>query len=233
MRALLLAAGVGSRLGALTEHCPKPMIELGGRPILAANVELARRAGITDIVINLHHQARVVTDYFGDGSEFGVRVSWSVEPRLRGTGGALDQARDLLAGEAVLVLYADNLFTGSLLPLVEAHDRTASTATVARLWRENVRHSGELIFDADGVVSELREKQGPDRSGWVNAGVVIAEPALFDYVPEGRDSDLAGDVLPAMLAGGERVRTEPFPGEVRWIDTPEDLERVRQGVVNR
>jgi mannose-1-phosphate guanylyltransferase/phosphomannomutase len=111
---------------------------------------LVRRAGVTDIVINLHHQARVVTDYFGDGSEFGVRVSWSVEPRLRGTGGVLDQARDLLAGEAVLVLYADNLFTGSLLPLTEAHDHAASTATVARLWRENVRHSGELIFDADG-----------------------------------------------------------------------------------
>lgn len=204
------------------------MVEIGSGPILESNVEMVRAAGITDVVINLHHRPEAVTDHFGDGSWHGVRIHWSYEHRLRGTGGALDQAREILTGHRIVVVYADNIFLGPLGPLLSVHRQRRPVATIGRLWRDRAERSGELIFDRDGRVRHLREKQGPPREAWVNAGIIVAEPRLLDYVPRGSDSDLAGDVLPAMLAAGERLITEPFPGEVCWIDTPADLARVRR-----
>jgi NDP-sugar pyrophosphorylase family protein len=230
MRAVLLSAGFGSRLGAVTADTPKPMLELGGSPILESNIELVRAVGIEDAVVNLHHRPDRIMSYFGDGSRFGVRIHWSPERRLRGTAGALDQARELLSGHQLVVVYADNRFVGSLAPVLAAHAGSRALATIARWWRADVRQSGELLLDDGGRVLKIREKfagTGP-RGGWVNAGIIVAEPGLLDLVPRDRDSDLTADVLPNALAAGARVMSVAFPGELFWVDTPADLERARR-----
>ena len=229
MRAILLSAGFGSRLGDRTCLLPKPMFRLGDTPILESNLLLARDAGAELTVINLHYLAEVITDHFGDGSCYGIPIHWSYEALLRGTGGALDQAREILSGHRLLIVYADNLFAGPVEPVVRAHEESGALATVARLWREDVRSSGEIIFTEDNRVDAILEKQpGPAHAGWVNAGLIVAEPEFLDYVPGSATSDLAGDVLPGALAAGATVMSVPFPGRVWWIDTPEDLRRARE-----
>ena len=97
MKAMLLAAGFGTRLGRLTDQCPKCMVPVAGKPVLQRNIEWLRSQGVVDLVVNLHHYPEVVTDYFGDGSAFGVRLSYSYEPELLGTAGALWGARRFFA----------------------------------------------------------------------------------------------------------------------------------------
>lgn len=228
MRALVLAAGRGARLGPAGGGLPKPLVPLGGRPIIESSLDLLRRAGIVDVVVNAHHQADLMMARLGDGAAFGVRIRWSHEPVLRGTGGAVDQARALLADDSFVVVYGDNRFDGDLRPLLASHAESGAVATVASLWRDDVRQSGELELDEAGRVLALHEKRpGERRAGWVNAGIVIAAPALLDFVPSDLHSDLAADVIPAALRAGALVRAAPFPGTVLWVDTPGDLERAR------
>lgn len=229
MRAILLSAGFGSRLGDRTRLLPKPMFLLGDTPILESNLVLARDAGAELAVINLHYLAEVITNHFGDGTWYGIPIHWSYEAPLRGTGGALDQAREILSGHRLLIIYADNLFVGPVKPIIRAHEESGALATVARLWREDVRSSGEIILAEDNRVEAILEKQpGPAHGGWVNAGLVVAEPELLDHVPASATSDLAIDVLPGALRAGATVMSVPFPGHVWWIDTPEDLRRARE-----
>jgi mannose-1-phosphate guanylyltransferase/phosphomannomutase len=202
------------------------MFRLGGKPILESNLMLAREAGAELAVINLHYLAEVITDHFGDGTRYGIPIHWSYEAVLRGTGGALDQARGLLSGHRLLIIYADNLFVGPVEPIVRAHEESGALATIARLWREDVRRSGEIIFAEDNRVEAILEKQsGPAHAGWVNAGLIVAEPELLQHVPDSATSDLAGNVLPAALKAGAPLMSVPFPGHVWWIDTPQDLRR--------
>lgn len=228
MRAVVLAAGMGSRLSALDVRVPKPMVHLGGRPILESNVELLREAGIVELFVNLHHRPDVVRDHFGDGRRFGVRITWLYEPELLGTGGALDPIRDELAGETFVVVYGDNHFRGRLRNVLVRHATSPAAATVAALWRDDVRQSGELVVEGTRLI-ELREKPAASRAraGWVNAGIVVAEPSVLPHIPRGRPSDLAGDVIAGALARGVRIQVIPFPGEVLWIDTPHDLARAQ------
>ena len=94
MKAMLLAAGLGTRLRPLTDHIPKCMVPVAGKPVLQRNIEWLRSQGVVDLVVNLHHYPEVVTDYFGDGSAFGVHLHYSYEPELLGTAGALWGARE-------------------------------------------------------------------------------------------------------------------------------------------
>ena len=108
MRALILAAGKGSRLGPYTKHIPKPMIEIDNKPILQHNIELCRKSGISDIFINLHYLPDKISKYFGDGSKFDVNITYNYESDLLGTAGALLEFKKEFLNEPFFVLYGDN-----------------------------------------------------------------------------------------------------------------------------
>ncbi len=232
MRALILAAGRGTRLRPLTDAVPKPMLVVSGRPILEHNVRLLRNHGITDLAINLHHLPHVVTDYFGDGSKFGVHIEYFFEPELLGTGGAIDRIRGLLL-DTSLVIYGDNLITCNLQDLLGRHRRTGAAATLAIAWREEVGASGIVEFDQTGRVRRFEEKPraGEAFSHWVNAGAIAFEPAVLRYVPHGIHSDLSAEVLPAMLRGGELLQVFEMKSGFWWIDTLADYERTCEDAV--
>src|SRR5690606_25874488 len=123
MRALILAAGEGSRLRPLTLDRPKPMLPIGGVPILQHQVDYLRSHGITEIAINLHYKPEVIVDHFGDGSSFGVRITYSREARLLGSAGAAKQL-DWYFDDTFIVLYGDvltNLDIGQLIAFHASH----------------------------------------------------------------------------------------------------------------
>src|SRR3954447_19998617 len=129
IRALLLAAGEGQRLRPLTLQMPKPMVPVGGRPILAHLVGLLRRHDITEIAINLHYQPEAIVNYFGDGAEFGVTLTYSYEEQLLGSAGAARALRPFLT-DTFVVLYGDVLTNVNLTSLVACHRESHSAGTL-------------------------------------------------------------------------------------------------------
>jgi len=131
MKAMVLAAGLGTRLRPLTDRTPKPLLPVAGRPILLWNLLLLKRHGITDIIINLHHLGEQIVQVLGDGSRFGMRVAYSHEPTLLGTGGGIKQAAPFLKDGSFLVLNGDTLSACDLTGLIAAHRAGSALFTLA------------------------------------------------------------------------------------------------------
>lgn len=229
MKAMLLAAGLGTRLAPLTDHLPKCMVPVAGKPVLQHNIEWLRSQGVTDLVVNLHRYPEMVTDYFGDGRQFGVRLNYSPEAEMLGTAGALWGARRFLNSERFWVIYADNLINCSLKRMESLHLAKRATLTMALFWREDVSASGVAQLDSDGRIRAFKEKPAAHEvvSHWVNAGLYLCEAKVFQFIPTGRASDFGNDILPVMLSAGQPLYgyTLGFGEILYWIDTPEDLTR--------
>ncbi|HZO94989.1 MAG TPA: nucleotidyltransferase family protein [Candidatus Baltobacteraceae bacterium] len=228
MNALLLAAGVGSRLRPYTDARPKPMLEIGGRPILHHNLAMLAAAGFRDVVVNLHHLPGVVRASVGDGSAFGVRVRYGDEPALLGTAGALLPFADAFAHGTFAIVFGDNLNDVDLRNVVRAHRASDAVATVVLYARDDVSQSGVAELGTDDRIVRFVEKPraGETTSHWVNAGIVVAEPALLEVVPRETPSDLGRDVLPALAARGA-LRGYRMSGGHWWFDRVEDYERAQ------
>ena len=231
MKAMVLAAGEGRRLRPLTEQLPKPMVPLAGRPLLEYVVGWLRRYGVTDLVINLHHHPEAIRDHFGDGSAFDVHITYSYEPELLGTAGAINAVAHLFAEETFLIVYGDNLTNCDLARLVAYHRAKGGLATIALHYREDVTQSGMVVTDDADRVTHFREKPPASEacSHWVNAGILVAEPALLRYIPGSGFSDLSRDVLPAVLADGQKIYGYRMSEDLWWADSLEEyrgLERL-------
>jgi len=204
------------------------MIEIGGRPLLEYNVRSLADAGVSNIFINTHYHPEVIEEYFGDGARFGVRITYSYEAILLGTAGALlPIAREF--DDRFIILYGDNLTDCDLSAVVARHERAAAMATIALFHREDVLGSGIVEIDADDNVVRFLEKPRPNEvfSHWVNAGIMIAEPAIVAAIPAGRPSDFGRDVLPALLSSGARLAGYRMEHNLWWFDSVADYERAR------
>jgi mannose-1-phosphate guanylyltransferase len=225
---MLLAAGLGTRLRPLTDHLPKCMVPVGGKPMLQHNLEWLRSQGITEVVVNLHRHREMVTSFLGDGSFLGVRLHYSYEQEVMGTAGGVWAARRFFSGETFCVLYADNFITCNVKNLSALHSRQGATLTMALFYRADVSASGVVGLEQDGRIGAFKEKPGPTEilSHWVNAGLFLCEPKVFEFIPPGRYSDFGHEVLPAMLAAGESLYGYRMGPEERlyWIDTKGDLD---------
>lgn len=231
MRAIVLAAGLGARLGALTRRVPKCMIEVGGAPILEHNVRRLAAAGVVELAVNLHHLPDAVTGHFGDGGDFGVRITWSHEPELLGTAGTVASLREWLDARPFLVIYGDNLLAVDVAACVAAHRGSGATATMAVFEREDVSASGVAEVDRSGRVVRFVEKprSGETDSRLVNAGFLVFEPETLDSIPP--RGDLSRDVLPRLAEArslhAHRLSEDEHP---LWVDTPDDLARTTAAV---
>jgi NDP-sugar pyrophosphorylase family protein len=229
-KAMLLAAGKGTRLHPLTETVPKCMVPIGGKPLLEHNVEWLKRYGVTDLVINLHHLPEALTAHFGDGSKWGVRITYSPETELLGTAGSVKRLADFFE-DSFLVWYGDNLSTCRLDKLWRQHCEKNGLATIALFEREDATGSGIVGLEDDDRITRFLEKPRADQlfSTWVNAGVMALEPQVLEWIPAQGMSDFGRDVFPALLARQLPLygyRMSPDEG-LWWIDTPDDLERAQ------
>jgi NDP-sugar pyrophosphorylase family protein len=231
-RAVLLAAGQGTRLRPLTDDRPKPMIEIGGRPLIEHTILQLVDYGVREIVINLHHRPDVVREYFGDGRRHGLRIDYSFEPQLLGTAGAVKRAAVSFGDRPFFVIYGDNLTTCDFGRLARAHDASGGIATVALFWKEDVTPHSAVAFDAGGRITRFVEKPKAEDapSHWISAGMNIMEATVLDCIPGDRASDFGFDVFPRLLREGHRIqgyKMGPREG-LWWIDTPEHYARVSE-----
>jgi NDP-sugar pyrophosphorylase family protein len=229
VKALILAAGKSSRLGELGAHLPKPMLPLQGRPVLEWTIERLRSSGVSDLLINLHHAPAVIRHHFGDGSGWGVRITYLLEEQILGTAGAVRNAWDVLIDDTFLVVYGDTVLDWDPEPMLLEHRKLRPLGTIAVAEVEDPSQLGVVCFDEQRRIQMFVEKPGPRRElgRWVNAGLLVFEPSVFEYIPAGC-SDFGRDVLPTILGRGGSLRAYPRPRPLVLIDTPDQYHRAEQ-----
>lgn len=198
MRAVVLAAGRGSRLGSLTDKIPKVLLPIGGEPLIAHTLRYLAANNYREVALNLHHGAELVRKEVGEGSRFGVRIHYSYERHLLGTAGALRRLQAWIRDEA-LVLYGDVFTNQDLGPLRKLHKEVGAAATL--IVHQRARSNSAIRLASDGRILEFHERPetlGHSGEMWVNSGIQLLSARLIGRIGDG-PSDLARDVYPRVL----------------------------------
>lgn len=206
MKAIILAAGEGRRLRPLTERVPKPLLPLAGRPLIDHLVALLAGNGVKEIAINLHHRPETIREHLGDGSKFGVRITYSHEEALLGSAGAVKRLGRFF-DESFFVLYGDVLTNIDLSALAAYHRSRGAVLTMALHQTDEPERCGIAEVDSDGVVRRFQEKPvaGETSSRWANAGVYVVEPSVLRFIPQDSFFDFGDQLIPLLLERGEPV----------------------------
>ena len=225
MDAIILAAGVGSRLGDITKNVPKPMIKIKGKPIIEHNVDLCRKSGIKNIYINLHYLPEKITDFLGNGKKYNLNIHYNYEPEILGTAGALEPFLSKLNDEPLFIIYGDNFTKIDLKSLYQYHLDKKSDFTIAMHFREDVIHSGVLECTQYGRVERFIEKPKSNEtsSNWVNAGIYLVNPKTIFHMIE-KSLDFGTDIIPKLVSRKLNVFGFRLDDKVIAIDTPQMLE---------
>lgn len=227
MKAIVLSAGIGQRLGF--KEIPKPMVEINGKPVLEHNILLLKKYGVTDICINLHYLPDVIKNYFQDGSKWGVQISYSLESKLLGTGGAVKNIERFWNDKPFFVIYGDNFTDINLADMYNFHTSENSFATIALFDPQISLNSGiagsVVTMDKHNKISSFIEGQKSDTSGYVNAGVYVLEPGILDIIPEGQSSDFGKDIFPSLIKTGHVLKGYVTKGFVIAIDDKDALQQ--------
>jgi mannose-1-phosphate guanylyltransferase len=222
MKAMVLAAGLGTRLRPLTYEITKPMVPVIDRPVMEHILDLLARHGFDQVIANLHYFPDSIKEYFGD------RVSYRVEEELLGTAGGVRACADFFEGEDFLVISGDALTDIDLGALAARHSEAGGIATLAVKKVADTREYGVVLHDRDGRITGFQEKPSPDEalSDLGNCGIYVFSPEIFDYFPERPFADWAQDVFPALLENDVPFHIH----EVReyWNDVG-SLTELRQG----
>ncbi len=195
MKAMVLAAGLGTRLKPITFEIPKPMVPVLDRPVMAHIVNLLRQQGFDDLIANLHYFPNSIKNYFGD------TLTYSFEEELLGTAGGVRNVADFFGDDPIVIISGDALTDIDLRKLVERHRSAGGIATLTVKKVPDTREYGVVIHDADGRIQGFQEKPDPAEalSDLGNCGIYVFSPEIFDYFPERPFADWAQDVFPALL----------------------------------
>lgn len=226
MRAMILAAGKGTRLRPLTETVPKPLIEVAGRPMIAFALQLLHRAGIEEVVINLHHLGEQIRRVLGDGSAYNMRITYSEENPILDTGGAIEAARPFLSGGTFVVVNADVVIDLELQKVIDFHRRHGATVTMVLRPDPQAERKDDVGVDAAHRVRRfLGQSYGNEATTgerFLFASVHVFEPRVFEYMRPGVYS-ITRDVYPRLLRAKEPICGYIHRGYWRVLDTPQDL----------
>jgi mannose-1-phosphate guanylyltransferase len=227
VNAIILAAGLGTRLGDLGEQIPKVLIPVGGRPLLARHLDLLGQAGVQRVVVNAFHLASQIED-FTRAYEGSLELVCTVEPRLLGTAGSVRRALPYLEPGPFLILYGDVVVHDRLESLIATHAQARPAATLAVHEEPSAEGKGVVKVDASGRVAAFVEK-GEQGAGpfLVNSGLYMIESELVGGLPENIPYDFGHDVFPQALGAGETILVHRLTRPVVDIGTEEGLARAR------
>ncbi len=233
MKAIVLCAGYGTRLGSLTREVPKPMLGIGDSPLLEHTLRHIAEHGFREMVVNLHFQAEQISSYFGDGSRFGIRLHYVYEPELLGTAGAVKNIASFLRGsEPFLVHYGDILTNQDFTAMLAHHRERRALATL--LLHQRQKSNSVVHLDYQGRVLAFWERPSEVpleiSKPYVFSGVCLCEPEFIDRIPEG-PCDLPRDLFSQMAAGAP-IYGYALTGYRCAIDSPQRLEEARQAVAD-
>lgn len=200
LKAMIMAAGVGSRLMPMTTDIPKPMIPMANRPLMANTVRLLRKHNFTEIIANLHYHADSITSYFENGQDWGVSLEYSREAELMGTAGGVRRCAWFL-DDSFIIVSGDALTDIDLAALMQDHKRQGALATIALKAVEDVENFGVVVTDEQGLIQSFQEKPRAQEalSRVANTGIYVFEPEIFRYIPARQFYDFGKQVFPQLV----------------------------------
>ncbi len=225
---MILAAGFGTRLFPLTIDRTKPAIPFLGKPLVGYVAEYLAKFGLSDIIVNLHHQPDSVINALGNGEDYGVSIAYTREvPKILGTAGALDNARDLLGKEPFLIANGKIITNIDISAAIDSHRRSGAIATMV-LKPNAKREKFTIVETEDGCVTgfgnfatpvtegELRDIEHKITNPLMFTGIHIMEPEVFDYIPHGVYSDIVPSFYNPAIADGKRINA--FVTDADWYE---------------
>jgi len=231
MKAMILAAGKGTRVRPITHTTPKPMIPILQKPVMEFLLELLRQHGFDQIMVNVSHLAEEIENYFRDGQRFGVQIAYSFEGRIEdgeligdavGSAGGLKPIQDFqpFFDDTFVVLCGDALIDVDLTEAVRRHRAKGAMASLItkRVPHDQVSSYGVVVTDPDGRVLSFQEKPPVEEaaSDMINTGIYIFEPEVLDYIPSGEPFDIGSDLFPKLVEAGAPFYALPM--EFEWVD---------------
>ncbi|MDD5193715.1 MAG: nucleotidyltransferase family protein [Candidatus Nanoarchaeia archaeon] len=225
MKAIILAAGKGTRVQELNKEIPKVLFDILGKPMLVWNIELLKKHGVNEIAVNTSHLAEKITSHLGNGEKFGVNIKYSYEPELLGTSGALNNFKDFL-NETFFVIYGDIISQIDLSKLLDFHRRKNSKATLVVHKTDHPEDSDIAQIDKNNKIVNLFHKPGNTQFGDIgSAALYVVEPRVFDYLPQGK-SDFIKDIFPKMIQNHEELYGYETNEFIKDAGTPERIKKV-------
>ena len=217
MKAVIVAGGIGERLRPTTNNIPKPMVDVRGKPILLHIINLFKKYGITDFIIALCFLPDVITDFFGDGTKFGVKIRYTYENPKRplGTAGAISLSQKFI-NNTFIVTYADILRELDIKKMIDFHKKSKTFATLNVYKRDSKDAKSIVIMDKRKKIVQFIER--PNHSDlskkyiWVNGSFYILEPEIFEWIPRDKKSDFGSDIFPKLLAFKKSLYAYPTTG---------------------
>lgn len=230
----ILAGGMGTRLRERSGDVPKPMVRVLGKPMLHHQIELCRKHGFTNIALLVQHRHEIIYEYFGDGSAFGVKLSYAIEADPRGTSGALRDALPMLA-DRFLLLYGDTFMDVDLLKFWNVHEASGAVGTLFLHPNDHPQDSDLVDIDSYGSVRAILpypHPEGREVRNLVNAALYVLDRAgLEDVTPTEGKADIAKHMFPRMLELGRRLHGYVSPEYIKDMGTPERLDKVERDFV--
>ncbi|HKN00840.1 MAG TPA: NDP-sugar synthase [Candidatus Binataceae bacterium] len=243
MRALVLSAGVGERLKPLTNTVPKPLVEIGGRPLIHYPILMLKRAGITEIAINAHHLAGTMQSTLKNGADLGVDIIWAPEPSLLGTGGPLNGLRGFLGGGTFVVANSDTILDFDLAEAIAFHRDRGALVTIAVAHPANLNYYSRIELDNDARIRRMlllksrsplayddysaAETDAAALEPFMYCGVIVAEPQVFDLIPPSPPWSMMNGLIAPMVRDGLPVMGFIHRGFMRTVDDLTTYEAVR------
>lgn len=234
MKAMILAGGMSTRLYPLTKTVPKPLVPIAGEPNAGHLMRYLHSFGIDEVAINVHYLSEQIVGAFGDGSAYGVKLTYSHEDVLMGSAGGVKRLQAFFGDETFVVIGCDEITDMRLDALLAFHKKREAIATIGLVHADDVTQYGVVILDDDGRIVDFQEKpaRGHERSHLVNTGVYVFEPAIFDRIPAETFYDFGKDVFPALQRDGAAFYGMSMLGAYwRDIGTPEEYRAATRDVL--
>jgi NDP-sugar pyrophosphorylase family protein len=243
MRALVLSAGIGERLRPLTETVPKPLVVVGGRPLIHYPLLMLKHAGIREIAINTHHLPQAMEAALGTGARLGIDIIWAPEPTLLGTGGPLNGLRGFLGTDTFVIANCDTILDLELDEAIRFHRDRGALVTLAVARPENLDYYSHIELDSDARVRRIRllKSRSPlsyddftkeplseaQLDSFMYCGVIILEPAVLDRIPPSPPWSIMSGLIAPMVREALPVMGFRHRGLMRTIDDLGTYEKVR------
>jgi NDP-sugar pyrophosphorylase family protein len=230
MKAMILAAGLGTRLRPLTDDLPKALLPVNGRPMIHYTLMLLKKYGITDVIINLHHQGQKIMDTLKNGSDMGIKITYSFEPEILGTGGGIKKVQHLLSEGPFLVINSDILIDIHLDEVITFHKRKKAIATLVLREDRDVDTWGVVEINASDQVRRILGQPSRSEPGLVKrmfTGIHVMDPRVFRYLPGDGYHNIM-DAYLEMIRNDERIIGYGTKGYWMDIGTPDRYQKTQQ-----
>ncbi len=244
MRAVVLSAGIGQRLRPLTETVPKPLLEIGGRPLIHYPLLMLKHAGIREVAINTHHLPRVLEASLGSGARLGIDIVWSPEPALTGTGGPLNALRGFLGSDTFVMANSDTILDLDLNEALRFHRDRGALVTLAVARPENLDYYSHIDLDSAARIRRMRllkshsplayddfTAEAADASeleSFMYCGVIVMEPQVLELIPPAPPWSIMNGLIAPMVRDGLPVMGFVHRGLMRTVDDLATYNRVRE-----